>query len=175
VSKGLLAIQRPGAAEALLRGQVLVIDPASGGGESRPGFALFYKGALSESGIIEVGASTSQLHERLFELGRTLRDEFSNDIDVLIVEDVPLKRFGPDRTGSLAGQVNLHRSVGAVMGAVQCRFFIPIHPSTWHAHAGPDHKKSDENDAIAMGRCAMSMASDTIRRRNERRRSRKRD
>jgi hypothetical protein len=174
-SKGMLAVQKRGAAESILRGHMLVIDPASGGGESVPGYAVFSAGELIESGTIDVGGPQADLHDRLFELGITLRDSLPNKVDVLVIEDVPLKRFGPDRSGSLKGQVNLHRSVGAVMGAVKCRFFIPVHPATWHSHAGPDHVKSDENDAIAMGRCALSMASETLGRRVARRRSRKKD
>lgn len=172
-SKGHLAIQKRGAAEAILRGSVLVIDPASGGGTSLPGFAVFRAGELEESGVIDVGGPNADLHERLRELGRTLQREFQSTYDVLIVEDVPLKRFGVDRSGSLKGQVNLHRSVGAVMASVECRFFIPIHPATWHSYAGPGHIKGDENDAKAMGQCAIAIASDTQARRNERRRSRK--
>lgn len=174
-SKGLMAVQKRGCAEALLRGVVLSIDPASGAGESLPGYALLRAGELVESGVIDVGGPDRELHERLFELGRSLREDFDGmEVDVLIVEDVPLKRFHKGGGSSIRSQVTLHRSIGTVLGAVRAQFFVPIHPATWHAHAGEDHEKGDEQDAIAMGRCALAMAADVLGKRNVMRRSRKR-
>ena len=61
--------------QALIEGHVLAIDPSSGSRDSMPGYAVFFKGQLLDSGLIEV-ARGRELNRKLFIIGETLRTQF---------------------------------------------------------------------------------------------------
>jgi len=184
-NRAMVALSRGDMAECVANGSVLVIDPGSGA-SSLPGYAVFFRGHRVESGVIEVGPPSRPLRERLAELNRTLREDLGPppnpdapdaDWDCVIIEDIPTKRYGSKsgkggrelKTASMAGQVTLHRAVGAILAGVRTKHELYIHPSTWHAHVGPDYQKSDEGDSIAMGEVAIRMARSIIQARLQRR------
>lgn len=155
----------------VLEGRVLSIDPSIGSASSLPGYAISVGGVVTESGVIKTGGSKST-HHRLYELGRSLREDFAwgdertpwvipdelvgviqNEWDVLIVEDVPAKRWGKTSwgmRGSVKQQVQLHRAVGAIHASVLAKHCVCVHPATWHTVAPAGYVKSDEGDARCM-------------------------
>ncbi len=172
-----VALFRKGVAELVSSGTMLSIDPASGV-SSLPGYAVFRAGERLESGTIAVGRASDELGARLWELGRSLREELappdgSAEWDVLVVEDIPDKNWsqagkGKHRIGSAKNQKVLHRAVGAVLASVKAKVILFVHPSTWHAHVGPGYVKSDEGDALAMGEVAVVKARQLLAERAER-------
>jgi hypothetical protein len=127
-----------------LTGTMLAIDPSSGSRESQPGFALFNKGILVDAGTIEVTAG-DDIHRRLFELRRSLMEDFTVP-DVLITELIPPFM----NTGFNRSILNLHYSVGVVLSVFYCPT-IRIPPTVWRKHIDDAYIKSDRNDAIMLG------------------------
>lgn len=173
-----LALAKAGVADAVAHGSILSIDPASGA-SSLPGFAIFHEGRYVESGVIEVGGRADDLHRRLGELARTIREDLRPPSgkpawDVVIIEDVPDKNWKARKgrggavykVGSARNQKTLHRSVGAVLAAAgyppATTLVLYVHPATWHAHVGPAYTKSDEGDAIAMAEVAVGAARELL-------------
>lgn len=137
-------------------GWVLCIDPSIGSKSSAPGYAVSVGGVVTESGTIDTGRSKTT-HDRLYELGRTLREEFTTPSgdpwDLLIIEAIPAKRWratGWGQRGSIKQQVQLHRAVGAVHASIRALACIEVHPATWHTVAPAGYVKSDEGDALCM-------------------------
>lgn len=138
------------AARRVLDGVMLVIDPSIGSDSSMPGYAVFVAGARTECGTIQVNPRAST-HDRLYEIGLCLRTEFPAKIDVLVVEDIPTRRFNSYGRGSLKQQVQLHRAVGAVHASVAADHAVAVHPATWHSIVPEGYEKSDAADACAIG------------------------
>lgn len=131
-------------AQAINNGLLLAIDPASGG-TSQPGWAAWRNGKLLRSGTIDLPRK-ALIQERLNALFHTVEQ---SQPDVLVIERI---------RGSMAHE-HLHWAVGVCVGATCAPVLIEMPVSTWKAHAGPDHIKSDENDAIAIGNCLLHLAS----------------
>lgn len=149
------------AAAPLLKGTVLVIDPSSGSEGSLPGFCLIEQGIITQSGVIAI-SRTKRAPERLRELALALSANFP-PLDVLCIEYIPPFMASAGQGGfRTQGVVNLHRAVGVVMACTQWKTLLQISPQSWHAwerkHIGPNYEKNDENDAIAMALCLMSIA-----------------
>jgi len=147
---------------SILEGTLLAIDPASGG-SSLPGFALFKAGEFVESGVIRLPQS-ALIATRLQVLAKTLREEFTIP-DVLVIEDLPpfmSNRGGDFRTKAV---VNLHYSVGVILSAIPTPRIIHCTPRSWQTWAQthwPEYRKTDENDAIALGRCVIFHAREEL-------------
>lgn len=140
--------------ELITKGQLLAIDPSSGSEGSMPGFAIFKEGRLISCGTIKLPAG-GELHLRLQELARTLREEFEVP-DVLVVEQI-----APYIKGFF--NLSLHKSIGATVSAIPCKSLVEISPSSWHAAIRKmgiedSYVKSDVNDAIFMGYCVVKEA-----------------
>lgn len=147
----------------ILEGRLLAIDPSTGSKSSMPGFAVFEKGILKESGTIEVDY-TGNRAERLFEINRTLREEFETP-DVVVCEDVKNRTFFNKKGGfrmSTSSMASLQRSIGAIIAAHPVKCLIEIPNNSWQAHTFPGYIKSDENDAISIGLCAINIAKEFI-------------
>lgn len=142
----------------ILGGNMLVVDPSigsAGKNGSLPGYAIFKAGVLEESGVIELPVYKSQ-HERLFELGRTLRDDFDTVWDVLVLENVPSMRMG--KHNSAKAQVPLHMAVGAIHASTLASKVVRIQPKQWQEVCPENYVKSDAADAICMGVCVLQYA-----------------
>jgi hypothetical protein len=131
-------------ARALLHGTVLAVDPASGG-TSMPGWAAFRDGKLIKSGTLEINSKRT-IQKRLHELFELLEETAP---DVLLVE-----QLGKSKTTHMY----LLWSVGVIVAAVSPKILIEVPISSWKKHAGKDHKKSDENDARAIGEVTLDLA-----------------
>jgi len=53
-------------------------------------------------------------------------------------------------------------SVGMLVSQLGANELLEIPVTVWKKHAGKDHKKSDEADAIAIGECAIALAKEGV-------------
>ncbi len=114
-----------------MMGKVLCIDPSSGSASSKPGFAYFEGGVLKEIGDINVQGGRP-LWIRLQELGGALR-KYWPDVDVLITENIPpFMAKGKEAQWRNVAVVNLHKSIGTILGAVEAKAFVEVTPGSWH-------------------------------------------
>lgn len=128
-----------------MTGTVLAIDPSSGSVGSQPGFALFREGRLVEAGTIRVTPG-DDIHARLFELRRSLMEDFTTP-DVLVTENIPPFMGG----GFNRAILNLHYSVGVILSVFLAKT-IRVTPITWQKNISKDsYCKSDTHDSIMMG------------------------
>lgn len=130
-------------AHTIINGTVLAIDPASGG-SSLPGWAAWSKGEFVSAGVL--GVKPGCIQERLYSLHQTLAGERP---DVLVIESIRGRK----------AHVYLTWSVGVIIAATCPLVLLEMPISTWKKHAGKDHQKNDMNDAIAIGRTMMDMAT----------------
>lgn len=127
---------------AITTGTLLSIDPASGG-TSAPGYAAFRGGEMLESGTLKIGKGSIQ--SRLRAIYECLQN---TNPDVLVIEKI---------RGNMAHEF-LRWSVGVIVAATCPTVLIECPTSTWRSHAGKAHKKSDEADAVAIGKCTLAKA-----------------
>jgi len=144
---------------------MLVLDPSIGSQSSQPGYAIYEKGELVESGVIEMPTSASTAR-RLYYLGKCLREQFHEKYDVVLIELIPALRF--NKFGrSLQSQIPLHYAVAVCMSSFDTDCLLEISPSTWRSYADEQHlvdKKNkmqgmDEQDAICMGHSVLEIAT----------------
>ena len=145
-------------ASLILDGKILCIDPSTGSQSSMPGFAWYEKGKLVECGTIEVDYRLNR-SLRLYEIARTIREDFPVP-DILIVEYIPpvSYRGGMNSVAVMA----LQKSLGAIIGALPFQNLIEIPTSAWKKYKTEDYVKSDEWDAITIGRCAVEVAKEIL-------------
>jgi hypothetical protein len=118
-----------------------------------PGFAYYVKGVLVDAGTIKV-IPGDDIHRRLFELRRSLMEDFAVP-DVLITENIPPFMDG----GFNKSILNLHYSVGVVMSVFYC-VMARIPPLVWRKYIPENYNKTDRNDAIMLGYTAIKFAAD---------------
>lgn len=133
----------------ILNGRLMAVDPSSGSRESMPGYAIYEKGTLVESGTIEIPKGV-HVSLRLQALCNSLQKEFPIP-DVLAVEHIP-PRIGGVQV------VNLQRSIGVIMAALPCPLIAQVAPVSWKSHCDENYYKSDELDAIYIGKCVVERA-----------------
>lgn len=141
--------------ELLKTGTVLAIDPSSGGGISRPGWAYFMAGQLVKSGTIPVQEGLS-LQRRLYEMSCWVNLlALHTPIELMVIEDIKIIR------GQFSGPsvYNLLKGVGALMSAISVDACLEIPPKVWTRIRDEDYEKSDENDAIYLGKFAIGLAT----------------
>lgn len=131
---------------------VLAIDPSSGsynkaGQQSYPGYALFDRGELVESGVIDLDGKNVDIQFRLREIYDCCAEQFEAP-DVLVIERI---------RGRKAHEY-LKWSISVFITAIRAPILIEMPVTTWRSYAGPNHDKSDENDAIAIGQAAVAIA-----------------
>lgn len=137
--------------EKILNGSLLALDPSSAGGKSKPGWALYQGGQLVQSGTLQVSASWD-LHQRLYGICSSLRNDFDPP-DVFVIEEI---RQVPGFFGHSVEQ--LLKGVGAIMAGVNCDNCIEIPPRLWKAKVDSLYVKSDEADAIYLGKFVIQTA-----------------
>lgn len=139
--------------ERILDGYILSVDPSTGSASSMPGYAIFKKGKLTESGIIEVDSRMAR-QKKLYEISRTFREEFEKP-DLLIVEYIPNVSYsgGMNNVAVMA----LQKAIGAIIASFDTEM-LEIPASAWRHYKPPEYKKTDEFDGITMGLCAIAIA-----------------
>ncbi len=140
--------------------KVLVIDPSSGGGESRPGFAIILDGQVKFSGIIDVPLHYS-LQSRLVKIRSAVEDLveiYGGGFSLLVLEEI---RIIP---GTFSGPsvANLLKGVGAAMSAIETDYYLEIPPLQWKKYAVNEgnYTKSDEQDAIYIAKFLLHLANE---------------
>ena len=144
-----------GSVDALINGVVLVVDPSMGSLSSLPGWAVYRSGVLVDSGVLEVHVEGTRW-SRLKEVYRQLAN-FSAawKPDVCVYEEIPVSAHGGR---SQVSHASLLLALGVTMAAVDAPAFVGIPPISWKRFTSSDYVKSDEQDAIEMGRITISMA-----------------
>jgi hypothetical protein len=141
--------------ELILNGVFLAVDPSVGSTASMPGYALFDKGNLIESGIIRVSPAAKK-NVRLFSIAKSLREEFRTP-DIIAIENIPPVSFRGGMNGWAL--VSLQRSIGAILSVFDVPY-IEVAPSAWQKYKFEGYEKGDENDAICIGLCVLAAARD---------------
>ena len=128
------------ASPLILEARTLVMDPSS----KTLGYAIIEAGDIVASGTVDLGKEA--VHYRMQKLGEYLQN--AGCYDVLLVERI---------RGQMA-HAYLSWSVGAILANTTADIFLEMPISVWKAHAGKEHVKSDENDAIAMANALIALA-----------------
>lgn len=134
-------------------GTMLAIDPSSGSQRSQPGYAIYVKGKLEDSGIVEIH-SGDHISNRLHRLSKALAEEFEVP-DILVTENIP--PFMAERGNSpfaTRNVISLHQSVGVIMSVWDVPV-ITVSPRTWRSYIPEEYIKDDEHDAIMIGWAAV--------------------
>lgn len=139
--------------DKILNGTMLCIDPSSGGtnrkGEqSNAGWAIFKKGRIWSSGILELDHGESK-GVRLRAIGKCMMESF-DEYDILAIEDI---------NGYKAPQA-LIQSCGVYISSTTTDGLIEMNSRTWQAIANRlgGWVKSDEEDAKYIGWAAIAFA-----------------
>ncbi len=130
--------------DLILNGTLLAIDPSSGSVGSQPGYAIYERGKLTESGTIDLNPKYN-LATRLVLLGNQIR-EISADIDVMAIEQVWKNN-------------SLLKSCGAIISNFYGVKTIEVPAINWCKAKDGDYVKTDECDAIYIGKYVMEVAS----------------
>lgn len=149
----------------VLKSYILCVDPSTGSSSSLPGYAIYESGKLKESGVIQVPLGASK-NKRLYEIRRTLQEEFKVP-DILVIEHIQSVLFPGSKmnSDSLAG---LQRGVGAILSAFNVDNVIEVSPVAWKRIIDEDYKKSDEADAVYMGKFVIHKAIELMGVKHER-------
>lgn len=148
--------QLVGHVDKIKTGIILAIDPSSGSYNSQPGYALYNKGELEDSGIVEIH-SGDHISNRLHRLAKALKEEFDEPA-LLVTENIP--PFMAEQGSSpfaTRNVISLHQSVGVIMSIWDVPA-ITVSPRTWRSFIPDNYIKNDEHDAIMIGWAAVQYA-----------------
>lgn len=138
-----------------LTGTLIAFDPSTGSKSSMPGYAIFKKGKLVESGIIQVN-SAARRNVRLYSITQALLNEFPEP-DVIAVENIPPVQYNRGRAMGGWALVAIQRSIGAIISCFDSEY-IEVAPKAWQSYKFDGYNKSDEHDAICIGICVIETA-----------------
>ncbi len=145
---------------ALSRGVVLVVDPSMGSLSSKPGWAVYSAGDLADSGVLEVHTEGTRWY-RLKEVYRQLANLSAAWYPgVCVYEEIPVSAHNGR---SQVSHASLLLALGVTMAAVEAEGFVGIAPNSWKRFVSDGYLKSDEQDAIEMGRIVIDMANEMLR------------
>lgn len=130
----------------ILTGKLLAVDPASGK-SSCPGYAVYEKGQLLESGVIDIPQGDTT--ERLANLHECMAREFKG-IDVLVIEKL---------RGRMV-HTTLTWAAGVTVAAINAPVLVECPISFWKALAvtRKAYVKADDADAELMGDTVIMLA-----------------
>ncbi len=147
----------------LLEGTVVAIDPSIGSQSSMPGWAAYTAGILVDSGTLEIPLGWG-VPERLQEVARQLRELYRiyKPVDVLVYEQIASQFFGGKgkKFGNAASMASLQKALGAILSVPGPTSFVGLSPQTWKRLVSDTYVKSDEADAVEMGKIAISLAQE---------------
>ena len=146
-------LQNAASKKAALGGNMLVIDPSSGGSskkgeKSEAGFAVFEEGKLVKSGTVEYPTE-----KVVFKRLKNIKGVWENNLhlyDLFVLEDIRGYR----------AQQSLIQSCGVYIATIRFNEFFQLNVKTWKSIAKlwGGYVKSDENDAIYMGYATIAIA-----------------
>ncbi len=132
---------------SILTGGFLVFDPSSGSGSSFPGWAYYEGGQLKASGILKVPVH-AELHLKLGMIRDMVQQLCEKYVpDIAVIEQIESMRGFRGKSVDI-----LMKSVGAIMAGIPCDVLLQIAPRTWKKSVDENYVKSDEADAIYIGR-----------------------
>lgn len=158
--------------ELICNGTLLAIDPSCVSSSSMPGYAIYRGGKFIEGGILNIKYHPD-LFRRLSRIRHTMQTEFS-DIDVMIIEKIPVKPLFNRKQAADSGRIwlnaaahsSLMQAVGVFKGSLSEDIpVIDIAAGVWTHEAkvrGLKEVKADDEDAIAIGAVAIEMTRDLI-------------
>lgn len=140
--------------DALTVGVALVVDPSIGSSSSNPGWAVYHRGKLGDSGTIDTGGSHTPLWERARKLGEEMKQLCTQyGPDILVYEDIPAtSRFNPN------AQASLLKAVGVILACTDTVSVIGVHPASWKHYVRKSYIKGDAEDAIEIGYVVVALA-----------------
>jgi hypothetical protein len=138
-----------------LEGTILVIDPSCGSRSSLPGYSVYRKQELIDSGTLPITLG-APLFKRLHQMRGFIQlvENKYGPIDLAILEEIPVAR-GRFTEKSLA---SLMQAVGATVASISCQYIAFIHPLSWRAWMPPGYIKGDQADAELMGKVVLEYA-----------------
>lgn len=136
---------------AIKKGLMLCIDPSSGSRGSHIGYAVYHAGKLVEAGHIDMSDDwDKEVSHRLKALGDELRDKFTAEFDLLVVEQIRSINRGRDYRATH----QLVWAVGCLLSNLRYKKKVELHTRTWQGivnRTWTAYTKSDMNDAIGIG------------------------
>lgn len=133
---------------ALAEGIVVAIDPSVGSSSSLPGWAIYVRGELITSGVLEIDRN-ADIPTRLQQLAYLLRKLYTEwDPDVVVYEDIPAQRYGG---GNANAHSSLLKAVGVTLSISGPEHYVGILPISWKKCVREGYIKGDEADAIEIG------------------------
>lgn len=147
-------------AKLIQTGRILCIDPSTGSQSSMPGFAVYQAGILVEYGTIEVDHRLNR-SLRLYEISRTIREDFSPPADILIVEYIPPMSYKGGGMNSIAIMA-LQKALGAIIGALPFGNLIEVPAAAWKTAKDDNYIKTDAIDAVYIGKYVLEVAEDIL-------------
>ena len=136
---------------AIKKGLMLCIDPSSGSHGSHVGFALYHQGKLIEAGHIDMSDHWDEpVNQRLFHLSECLKQSFTTEVDLLVVEKIRSVNRGRAYTANH----QLMWSVGVIQASIPHKKMVEMHTRTWQGivkRTWTAYTKSDMYDSIGIG------------------------
>lgn len=140
----------------ILGGTMVSLDP----GSNSLGFCFFVCGELVHSGSIQAKGS---IGKRLRKLTKALEDERCRfalpEVDVVVTEFLR----------SNTGHIYLTWAAGAAVGAMAAEHTLEVTTGAWRKNVGSDYVKGDEQDAIEIGKFAVTLCKEAVKPRKGRR------
>lgn len=132
--------------DKILNGHMVAIDP----GSNSMGYALFVSGRLHYAGSIAgKGSIGNRLKSMMNQLDGCLKELGAHHM-VTVVELVR----------SQTGHHYLTWAAGAAVAALGSEHTLEVSTNLWKKLIGPKYKKTDENDAIAIGELVLAIAKE---------------
>lgn len=133
-------------ANILLNDRFIAVDPSSCAGDSRLGWALFDKQQLVMSGTL---TADGDIYERLRSILAQLSPLVKDSAPAMLV----LEKL---RSGC---HNSLRWACSAVILSKQSGPVLEVAPIVWRKYVGKNYQKSDEQDAIEIGKAAIKEAA----------------
>ena len=139
----------------LLKGNVMSIDPSVGSDSSMPAFAIYIEGELHTSGVLNIDKKKPTWYKlkQVYRQIRNLSKQYKPD--VCVYERVPVSAHGGR---SQVSHATLLMASGVVIAACDARAYVGIMPITWKKYIDSNYVKSDEADAIYIGKVTIQLA-----------------
>lgn len=146
----------------LTRGVVLVVDPSIGSASSLPGWAVYGGGdSLLDSGVIPMDTSESRPYRLRAVFNKLENLTVAWQPSVIVYEEVPVMAHAGRSQVSHASLLN---AVGVTLAATHLPGvgYVGIQPIVWKKRVSDTYVKSDEQDAVEMGRIVIEMAHEIM-------------
>lgn len=146
----------------LTRGTVLVVDPSIGSQSSLPGWAVYGAGDLVDSGVIPMDVTESRPYRLRAVFNKLENLTVAWQPSVVVYEEVPVMAHAGRSQVSHASLLN---AVGVTLAATHLPGvgYVGIQPIVWKKRVTAEYVKSDEQDAIEIGRITIAMAHEILK------------